>query len=198
MPIRRTRAVLVSSLVIASLSACGRPPVPVEDASAPTKPTTRELPPGHPPTSDAAPAAPAGNPHASGAPGDASAQVQATEFHFSGTIRIAQELHDRTGAAVFLSVRDQATSELILSSRHAMGEFEQDGETWVAPFRLDDTHRMMGGTSRPRDVAMKASYTPGGMLPAIGSTEPIAGEVTVVVPARAGVEDHEIVLEPAG
>jgi hypothetical protein len=36
------------------------------------------------------------------------------------------------------------------------------------------------------------------MLPAIGSTEPIAGEVTVVVPARAGVEDLEIVLEPAG
>jgi hypothetical protein len=54
---------------------------------------------------------------------------------------------------------------------------------------------MMGGASRPRDVSIKASYTPGGMLPAIGSTQPIEGEVTKTTAARAGVEDHEIVLQ---
>ena len=69
-----------------------------------------------------------------------------------------------------------------------MDEFEEDGETWVAAFRLDDSSRMMGGTSRPRDVSVKAAYTPGGMLPAIGSTQPVGGSVTRTIGARAGVK----------
>ena len=191
MQIRRSRLVLVPTLVLASLiQACGQPPVPVKSAS--SSATSAELPAGHPPVASGTAGMPAAGDHADPS---GHAQVAAGEFHFSGRLRISDELHARQDAAVFLSVRDQRTNELILSTRHTMDEFEEDGETWVAAFRLDDSSRMMGGTSRPRDVSVKAAYTPGGMLPAIGSTQPVGGSVTRTIGARAGVTDLEIVLE---
>ena len=193
MLICRSHLVLVPTVLLAALiQACGPPPVPVKSTPQPT--SSRTLPPGHPTTGAASAAMEGHSDDADHAEHAAPAQVSAEDFHFAGTLRISEELYARGDSAVFISIRDQLTNQPILSTRHTMAEFKQDGDTWVAPFKLDDSNRMMGGSARPRDVSVKVAYTPGGKLPAIGSTQPIAGSVTKMTAAKAGVEGLEIVI----
>ena len=201
MLIRRSRLALVLPLV---LVACGQPPVPVEQepsaasrapaAHSQTQQAPAELPPGHPPMdapTETAPALPPGH----GGGGGGGDQVSAEEFFFAGTVRITSELHAAQKAAVFLSVRDRATNSLVLSTRHTMDAFAAAGGSFELPFRLDDSNRMMGGTARPRDVRVLVKYSPMGMLPPIGSTEPIEGAVEAGTDATAGVTDLVLSLE---
>lgn len=196
-----SRSTLVPSLVLASslVLACGQPPVPVSEsqssggaprAGAPA--AGGGLPDGHPPI-DGGGAPPAPEGHGGGAPtGD---QVEAAEFHFAGTLSLTEELHAKERAAVFLSVRSRDTNELLLSTRHTMDRFNSVDGAWTLDFRLDDSNRMMGGTSRPREVVVKALFSPMGMLPPIGSTQPLEGAVEAVVDAEAGADGLALTLE---